>query len=106
MNDDGNIAQRSPHNPRRDRNTAPTTTIGQALRPASTYSAMAGTQSPRADTPGRSKGDEIAELVMARFGALQRKRKPAVRDGGVREWTTLSGVVVEREGGMRCVCLG
>lgn len=66
---------------------------------------MAGT-APAPDAPGRSKGDEIAALVMARFGALQRKRKPAVRDGGVREWTTLSGVVIEREGEMRCVCLG
>lgn len=55
--------------------------------------------------PGRSKGDEIAGLVMRRFGELQRKRKPAVRDGGVREWTTLSGIVVEREGEMRCVSL-
>lgn len=56
--------------------------------------------------PGQTKGDEIADLVMRRFGELQRKRKPAVRDGGVREWTTLSGIVAERDGEMRCVCLG
>ena len=62
-------------------------------------------QPPAPDTPGRGKGDEIAALVMARFGALPKKRKPVVRDGGVREWTTLSGLVVERDGEMRCVCL-
>lgn len=54
---------------------------------------------------GRSKGDEIAELVMARFAELPRKRKPAVRETGVREWTTLSGIVAERDGEARCVCL-
>lgn len=42
---------------------------------------------------------------MARFSELPRKRKPAVRDTGVREWTTLSGIVVEREDEARCVCL-
>lgn len=62
-------------------------------------------QSPEGEVTSRTKGDEIAALVMARFGKLQKKRKPAVRDGGVREWTTLSGLVVEREGEMRCVCL-
>ncbi|SPO00179.1 related to tRNA-specific adenosine deaminase 1 [Cephalotrichum gorgonifer] len=52
-----------------------------------------------------SKADEVAGLVMRRFEELPRKRKPAVRDTGVREWTTLSGIVAEREGEMRCICL-
>lgn len=65
---------------------------------------MTGTQANAG--PTRRKGDEIAELVMRRFDELQKKRKPTMRDGGVREWTTLSGIVVEREGEMACVCLG
>lgn len=62
-------------------------------------------RAPGPSPVSRSKGDGIAELVMARFSELPRKRKPAVRDTGVREWTTLSGIVVEREDEARCVCL-
>lgn len=62
-------------------------------------------RAPGSRLANRSKGDEIAELVMAKFAALPRKRKPAVRDTGVREWTTLSGIVAEMDGEAQCVCL-
>jgi tRNA-specific adenosine deaminase 1 len=43
------------------------------------------------------KGDDIASLVLEEFRKLPAKRKPAVRDNGLREWVPLSGIVVKGE---------
>jgi tRNA-specific adenosine deaminase 1 len=53
----------------------------------------------------RPNADEIAGLVIGQFVKLPRKRKPAVRDTGVHEWTPLTGIVAERVGHLRCLCL-
>ncbi|KAK4125322.1 hypothetical protein N657DRAFT_570554 [Parathielavia appendiculata] len=39
--------------------------------------------------------DDIASAVMEEFRKLPAKRKPAVRDNGLREWVPLSGIVVK-----------
>jgi tRNA-specific adenosine deaminase 1 len=39
--------------------------------------------------------DAIASTVLEEFGKLAPKRKPAVRDNGLREWVPLSGIVVK-----------
>lgn len=39
--------------------------------------------------------DDIASAVLKQFGRLPAKRKPAVRDNGLREWVPLSGIVVK-----------
>ena len=39
--------------------------------------------------------DEIADLVLKTFDGLERKRKPLVREGGVKEWVPLSGIVAQ-----------
>ena len=39
--------------------------------------------------------DAIASAVLGEFRKLPAKRKPAVRDNGLREWVPLSGIVVE-----------
>jgi tRNA-specific adenosine deaminase 1 len=37
----------------------------------------------------------IASAVLSEFRKLPAKRKPAVRDNGLREWVPLSGIVVK-----------
>jgi tRNA-specific adenosine deaminase 1 len=39
--------------------------------------------------------DDIALVVLEEFRKLPAKRKPAVRDNGLREWVPLSGIVVK-----------
>jgi tRNA-specific adenosine deaminase 1 len=39
--------------------------------------------------------DDIALAVLEEFRKLPAKRKPAVRDNGLREWVPLSGIVVK-----------
>lgn len=39
--------------------------------------------------------DAIASVVLEEFRKLPAKRKPTVRDNGLREWVPLSGVVVQ-----------
>ncbi|KAI0393035.1 adenosine deaminase/editase [Xylariaceae sp. FL0594] len=48
--------------------------------------------------------DLIASLVLKEFDRLPAKRKPVVRDNGLREWVPLSGIVAE-EGGGKLTCL-
>jgi tRNA-specific adenosine deaminase 1 len=38
--------------------------------------------------------DDIAAVVLGEFRKLPAKRRPAVRDNGLREWVPLSGIVV------------
>jgi tRNA-specific adenosine deaminase 1 len=40
-------------------------------------------------------GDAIAEVVLAKFDQLPKKRKPLARADGVREWVPLAGIVAE-----------
>lgn len=40
--------------------------------------------------------DDVADLVLSNFDALEKKRKPLVREGGVKEWVPLSGIVAQR----------
>ena len=42
-----------------------------------------------------TEADDIASLVLEGFRKLPAKRKPAVRDNGLREWVPLSGIVVK-----------
>ncbi|KAI0445816.1 adenosine deaminase/editase [Xylaria telfairii] len=52
------------------------------------------------------KSDLIASLVQQEFNKLPAKRKPAVRDNGLREWVPLSGIVAEeRHGKLTCLSL-
>jgi len=39
--------------------------------------------------------DVIASLVLQEFDKLPAKRKPVVRDNGLREWVPLSGIIAE-----------
>lgn len=39
--------------------------------------------------------DDIACVVLEQFKKLPAKRKPAVRDNGLREWVPLSGIAVQ-----------
>ncbi|KAI1116670.1 adenosine deaminase/editase [Nemania sp. NC0429] len=48
--------------------------------------------------------DLIASLVQREFQRLPSKRKPVVRDNGLREWVPLSGIVAEGADG-RLTCL-
>jgi len=41
------------------------------------------------------EADEIALAVLEEFRKLPTKRKPAIRDNGLREWVPLSGIVVK-----------
>ncbi|KAK4102972.1 hypothetical protein N658DRAFT_423017 [Parathielavia hyrcaniae] len=49
--------------------------------------------------------DGIASAVLEEFRKLPAKRKPAVRDNGLREWVPLSGIVVEGPNFLKCVAL-
>ncbi|KAK4140225.1 adenosine deaminase/editase [Dichotomopilus funicola] len=49
--------------------------------------------------------DSIASVVLEEFKKLPAKRKPAVRDNGIREWVPLSSIVVEGPNGLKCVAL-
>ncbi|KAI0204112.1 adenosine deaminase/editase [Astrocystis sublimbata] len=52
------------------------------------------------------KADLIASLVQQEFDKLPAKRKPGVRDNGLREWVPLSGIVAEeRDGTLTCLSL-
>ena len=42
-----------------------------------------------------TEADDVASLVLEEFSKLPAKRKPAVRDNGLREWVPLSGIVVK-----------
>jgi tRNA-specific adenosine deaminase 1 len=39
--------------------------------------------------------DLIASLVQKEFDKLPVKRKPVIRDNGLREWVPLAGIVAE-----------
>lgn len=39
--------------------------------------------------------DEIAKLVLKTFDSLPAKRKPQQRSDGIKEWVSLSGIVLE-----------
>ncbi|KAI0423085.1 adenosine deaminase/editase [Xylaria grammica] len=51
-----------------------------------------------------AKSDLIASLVQQEFDRLPTKRKPVVRDNGLREWVPLSGIVAE-EKNSKLTCL-
>ncbi|KAI8948113.1 adenosine deaminase/editase [Xylaria longipes] len=52
------------------------------------------------------KSDLIASLVQQEFDNLPAKRKPVVRDNGLREWVPLSGIVAEeKDGKLTCLSL-
>ncbi|KAI1747479.1 adenosine deaminase/editase [Xylaria castorea] len=52
------------------------------------------------------KSDLIASLVQQEFAKLPAKRKPVVRDNGLREWVPLSGIVAEgKDGQLTCLSL-
>ncbi|KAG7291822.1 hypothetical protein NEMBOFW57_001843 [Staphylotrichum longicolle] len=52
-----------------------------------------------------SEADSIALAVLEEFRKLPAKRKPAVRDNGLREWVPLSGIVVKGPSVLKCVAL-
>ncbi|KAL1840835.1 hypothetical protein VTJ49DRAFT_7678 [Mycothermus thermophilus] len=52
-----------------------------------------------------SEADDIAQTVLDQFRKLPAKRKPAVRDNGLREWVPLSGIVVRGPNFSKCVAL-
>ncbi|KAI1738111.1 adenosine deaminase/editase [Xylaria scruposa] len=53
-----------------------------------------------------TKSDLVASLVQQEFNKLPAKRKPVVRDNGLREWVPLSGIVAEeKEGKLTCLSL-
>ncbi|KAL2269041.1 hypothetical protein VTJ83DRAFT_3887 [Remersonia thermophila] len=52
-----------------------------------------------------SEADDIAQAVLDQFRKLPAKRKPAVRDNGLREWVPLSGIVVRGPNFFKCVAL-
>ena len=41
-----------------------------------------------------NEADDKAAVVLEEFGKLPAKRRPAVRDNGLREWVPLGGIVV------------
>ncbi|KAG5976654.1 hypothetical protein E4U55_007258 [Claviceps digitariae] len=47
----------------------------------------------------------IARTVISQFNKLPAKRKPTVRDNGLREWVPLSGIVAEQDGNLTCLAL-
>ncbi|KAI1423439.1 adenosine deaminase/editase [Xylaria sp. FL1777] len=51
-----------------------------------------------------NNSDLVASLVQQKFDNLPTKRKPVVRDNGLREWVPLSGIVAEEKNG-RLTCL-
>ncbi|KAI0552278.1 adenosine deaminase/editase [Xylaria curta] len=52
------------------------------------------------------KSDLIASLVQQEFDKLPAKRKPVIRDNGLREWVPLSGIVAEeKDGKLTCLSL-
>jgi tRNA-specific adenosine deaminase 1 len=56
-------------------------------------------------TPITDKAGLIATAVVAQFRTLSQKRKPVLRDNGIREWVPLSGIVAEVEGRFTCIAL-
>ena len=42
-----------------------------------------------------TEAEDVASLVLEEFSKLPAKRKPPVRDNGLREWVPLSGIVVK-----------
>ncbi len=42
-----------------------------------------------------TQADDIASTVLGAFSKLPAKRKPVVRDNGLREWVPLAGIVVK-----------
>lgn len=53
------------------------------------------TQSLKRHAGMAAEADDVASLVLEEFSKLPAKRKPAVRDNGLREWVPLSGIVVK-----------
>ncbi|KAI0162035.1 adenosine deaminase/editase [Xylariaceae sp. FL1272] len=50
--------------------------------------------------------DEIASLVQQEYDKLPAKRKPVIRDNGIREWVPLAGIVAEgKDGKLTCISL-
>ncbi|OCL08391.1 hypothetical protein AOQ84DRAFT_340437 [Glonium stellatum] len=47
--------------------------------------------------------DAIADCVLSTFDSLPAKRKPRQRDDGAREWVPLSGIVLSKGTGMKCL---
>ncbi|KAH6854933.1 adenosine deaminase/editase [Chaetomium sp. MPI-CAGE-AT-0009] len=54
---------------------------------------------------GNNGADDIAAAVLGEFRKLPAKRRPAVRDNGLREWVPLSGIVVKGPNFLKCVAL-
>jgi tRNA-specific adenosine deaminase 1 len=52
-----------------------------------------------------SHSDSIASVVIEQFNRLPAKRKPSIRDNGLREWVPLSGIVAEIDGEFVCLAL-
>ncbi|KAK4042496.1 adenosine deaminase/editase [Parachaetomium inaequale] len=52
-----------------------------------------------------NEADDIASAVLEEFRKLPAKRKPVVRDNGLREWVPLSGIVVKGPDSLKCVAL-
>lgn len=52
-----------------------------------------------------SRADSVASVVIERFNQLPAKRKPSIRDNGLREWVPLSGIVAEIDGEFICLAL-
>ncbi|KAK0109856.1 hypothetical protein ONS95_002526 [Cadophora gregata] len=50
-------------------------------------------------------GDEIADVVLREFGRWPNKRKPLLRNGGVKEWVPLSGIVAQGRNGLTCLAV-
>ncbi|KAI1300419.1 adenosine deaminase/editase [Xylaria venustula] len=63
-----------------------------------------GTNTQNASQDMTANSDLIASLVQKEFDKLPAKRKPVIRDNGLREWVPLSGIVAEEKTG-RLTCL-
>ncbi|GAB1311673.1 hypothetical protein MFIFM68171_01883 [Madurella fahalii] len=57
------------------------------------------------ESPIESEADAIASTVLEAFRKLPAKRKPTVRDNGLREWVPLAGIVVKGPDYLKCVAL-
>ncbi|KAL2069002.1 hypothetical protein VTL71DRAFT_15340 [Oculimacula yallundae] len=50
-------------------------------------------------------GDEIADVVLKEFEKWPSKRKPLLRNQGVKEWVPLSGIVAQGRNGLACLAV-
>ncbi|KAK3901193.1 hypothetical protein C8A05DRAFT_16591, partial [Staphylotrichum tortipilum] len=52
-----------------------------------------------------TQAGEIASTVLGAFQKLPAKRKPVVRDNGLREWVPMAGIVVKGPNMIKCVAM-